>query len=165
MDALRFGKIIPPAVATIDRIASSIAAVGREDMFRRIASRLDPSARQVLERVLEVAPGQSRSLLFRFREYPPEATPTSLTDYDVQALKRFAPETRTAMLVCFLVEAHKSLLDHRLPCTSSTSRVSCAAAAMRSTSVIASFASAPGGESKRCCRPWRSYWSASPRIR
>ena len=32
--------------------------------------------------------------------------------YDVQALKRFAPETRTAMLVCFLVEAHKSLLDH-----------------------------------------------------
>jgi len=32
--------------------------------------------------------------------------------YDVQAVKRFAPETRTAMLVCFLVEAHKSLLDH-----------------------------------------------------
>jgi hypothetical protein len=32
--------------------------------------------------------------------------------YNVQALKRFAPETRTAMLACFLVEAHKSLLDH-----------------------------------------------------
>ena len=32
--------------------------------------------------------------------------------YDVQAVKRFAPETRTATLVCFLVEAHKSLLDH-----------------------------------------------------
>lgn len=32
--------------------------------------------------------------------------------YDVQALKRFPSETRTAMLVCFLTEAHKSLLDH-----------------------------------------------------
>ena len=81
MDALRFWKIIPPAVATIDRIASSIAAVGREEMFGRIASRLDPSARQALERVVEVVPGQSRSLLFRFREYPPEATPASLADY------------------------------------------------------------------------------------
>jgi hypothetical protein len=146
IDALHFWKIIPPAVATIDRIASSIAA-GREEMFERIVSRLDPSARQALDRVLEVQPGQSRSLLFRFREYPPEATPTSLSDYldryqeivslgvtgfdlsgtppaliehlaqltrryDVQALKRFAPETRTAMLVCFLAESHKSLLDH-----------------------------------------------------
>ena len=134
-------------MATVERIAASIAAVGREEMFGRIASRLDESARQTLERVLEVQPGQSRSLLFRFRESPPEATPASLVDYldryrelsslgvagfdlsgtppaviehlaqltrryDVQAVKRFAPETRTAMLVCFLVEAHKSLLDH-----------------------------------------------------
>ena len=134
-------------MATVERIAASIAAVGREEMFGRIASRLDESARQTLERVLEVQRGQSRSLLFRFRESPPEATPASLVDYldryrelsslgvagfdlsgtppaviehlaqltrryDVQAVKRFAPETRTAMLVCFLVEAHKSLLDH-----------------------------------------------------
>jgi hypothetical protein len=28
-----------------------------------------------------VQPGHGRSLLFRFREYPPEATPTSLADY------------------------------------------------------------------------------------
>ena len=91
-------------------------------------------------------PGKPRSMLFQFREYPPEATPGSLADYldryreittlgvadfdltgiplgviellekltrryDVQALKRFDPEARTAMLVCFLVEAHKSLLD------------------------------------------------------
>jgi TnpA family transposase len=147
MDALRFWKVVPPAVATIERIASSIGAIGREEMFGRITSRLDESTLQALERVLEVPPGQSRSLLFRFREYPPEATPTSLADYleryreitslgvgvlnlsgiptaviehlaqltrryDVQALKRFAPETRAAMLVCFLGEAHKSLLDH-----------------------------------------------------
>jgi hypothetical protein len=147
MDALRFWKIVPPAVATTDRIAAPIAAVGREEMFGRIASGMDLSARQALEQVLEVPPGQSRSLLFRFREYPPEATPASLADYldryqeiislgvagfdlsgvppgvvdhlaqltrryDVQSLKRFAPETRIAMLVCFLVEAHKSLLDH-----------------------------------------------------
>jgi TnpA family transposase len=147
MDALRFWQIIPPAAATIDRMAASIAAVGREEVFGRIAARLVPAARQALERVLEVPAGQSRSLLFRFREYPPEATPTSLADYldryqeilslgvasldlngvpaavldhlaqltrryDVQALKRFAPETRMAMLVCFLTDAHKSVLDH-----------------------------------------------------
>jgi TnpA family transposase len=147
MDALRFWKVIPPVAATVERIAASIAAVGREEMFGRIASRLDAVARQALERLLELQPGQSRSSLFRFREYPPEATPASLLDYleryreltglgvagfdlsgtppaviehlaqltrryDVQALKRFGPETRTAMLVCFLTEAHKSLLDH-----------------------------------------------------
>jgi TnpA family transposase len=81
MDALRFWRIIPPAVATVDRIAASIAAVGREEMFGRIASRLEQPAREALERVLEVQPGQSRSLLFRFRDYPPEATPASLADY------------------------------------------------------------------------------------
>jgi len=36
---------------------------------------------QALEQVLKVRPGQSRSLLFRFREYPPEATPACLIDY------------------------------------------------------------------------------------
>ncbi|MGI9070410.1 MAG: DUF4158 domain-containing protein [Bryobacteraceae bacterium] len=147
IDALRFWKVVPPVMATIERLAASLGAVGREEMFGRITSRLDQSTRQTLERVLEVQPGHSRSLLFRFREYPPEATPASLADYldryreitsvgvgvlnlsgtpsaviehlaqltrryDVRALKRFAPETRSAMLVCFLVEAHKSLLDH-----------------------------------------------------
>jgi TnpA family transposase len=147
MDALRFWKIVPPASATIDRVAATISAVGRDEMFIRIASGLDQSTGQSLERVLEIPAGERRSMLFRFREYPPEATPSSLVDYldryreitalgveafdlsgtppaviehlaqltrryDVQALKRFAPETRTAMLVCFLVEAHKSILDH-----------------------------------------------------
>jgi Domain of unknown function (DUF4158) len=49
MDALRFWKVVPPAVATIDRIAASIAAVGRDEMFGRLAARLDQSARQALD--------------------------------------------------------------------------------------------------------------------
>ena len=61
MDALRFWRVVPPAVTTVERIAASIAAVGREEMFGRIASCLDEPARQALERVLEVQPGQSRS--------------------------------------------------------------------------------------------------------
>jgi TnpA family transposase len=81
MDALRFWKIVPPAVATIDRMTASIAAVGREEMFGLIASRVDATARQALERVLDVPRGQHRSMLARFREYPPEATPASLADY------------------------------------------------------------------------------------
>ena len=34
--------------------------------------------------------------------------------YDVQALKRFSPPTRHAMLACFLTDAEKTLLDHVL---------------------------------------------------
>jgi hypothetical protein len=41
VDALRFWKIVPSAVANVGRIAASIAAVGREEMFGRITSRLD----------------------------------------------------------------------------------------------------------------------------
>ena len=147
LDALRFWKVVPPVIATIERTVASIAAAGREQMFGQIVSSLDASARQALEQVLEVKSGQSRSPLFRFREYPPEASAASLSDYldrygelsslgvadfslggtpseviehlakltrryDVQSLKRFAPETRTAMLACFLAEAHKSMMDH-----------------------------------------------------
>jgi len=34
IDVLRFWRIVPPALATIDRLAASIAAMGREQMYR-----------------------------------------------------------------------------------------------------------------------------------
>ncbi len=108
MDALRFWKVVPPAVATVQRIAASIAAVGREEMFGRIASRLEISARQALERVLEVQPGQSRSLLFRFREYPPEATPASLVDY----LDRYRELTTLGVAGFDLSGTPPAVIDH-----------------------------------------------------
>jgi hypothetical protein len=55
MDALRFWKIVPPVAATVDRIAGSVAAAGREQMFGQISSRLDPPTRQALEQVLEAS--------------------------------------------------------------------------------------------------------------
>lgn len=147
VDALRFWRIVAPAVSSLERLAASVAATGREEMFDRIASRLDETTRRSLEQMLEVAPGERRSALFRFKEYPPEASPASLLDYldrrhtleasgvtridlsgiplsvvehlaqlarryDAQALKRFVPDMRLAMLTCFLSEAQKSLLDH-----------------------------------------------------
>jgi hypothetical protein len=53
LDILRLWRIIPPADTTIHRIAASIAAAGREETFRRIASHLDDATRQALERVLD----------------------------------------------------------------------------------------------------------------
>jgi hypothetical protein len=108
MDALRFWKVVPPAIATVERIASSIGAVGREEMFGRITSRLDESARQTLDRVLEVPPGQSRSLLFRFREYPPEATPASLADY----LNRYREITSLGVGVFNLSGIPSAIVEH-----------------------------------------------------
>jgi hypothetical protein len=32
--------------------------------------------------------------------------------YEVSALRRFAPTKRYALLGCFLVESHKTILDH-----------------------------------------------------
>ena len=81
VDALRFWRIVAPAASTLERLAASIAATGREEMFARVASRIDDSTRRSLEQVLEVAPGERRSSLFRFKEYPPEASPASLLDY------------------------------------------------------------------------------------
>ncbi|MCZ6489269.1 MAG: Tn3 family transposase, partial [Acidobacteria bacterium] len=146
-EALLFWKVLLPPQSTLGRLVASVAATGRQEILERIAARISDPARKAFDELLKVAPGERRSSLFLFKQYPPEAKPASILDYleryqllqsagvsqidlsgillpvidhlsqltrkyDVQALKRFAPETRHAMLACFLVEAQKTLLDH-----------------------------------------------------
>jgi TnpA family transposase len=146
-DALRFWRIIPPSASTLNRLVASIAATGRQEIFDRIAARLNDSERQALDQLLPVGEEDHQSPLAQFREYPPEATGESILayiehhrllrspglreinlsgihphlayhlyqlarKYDAQALKRFAPATRYALLSCFVVETQRTLLDH-----------------------------------------------------
>jgi TnpA family transposase len=149
VDSLRFSRTILPPPATLERIVSSVAASGRQDILRRIAGRLTPVQRAAIDDLLLVGEGDSRSTLFQLKEYPPEACPaailtyversfllsslgvsqidlsgfsTQLVDhlsqlarkYDAQALKRFASDSRHAMLACFLADAQKTILDHAI---------------------------------------------------
>lgn len=146
-DVLRFWRVIPPAASTLQRLVASIAATGRQEIFDRIAARLNQPERRALDQLLQVSADDHQSPLAQFREYPPEATGESILTwierhrllrspglqeinlggfhphlvfhlhqlarkYDAQALKRFAPATRYALLSCFVVETQRTLLDH-----------------------------------------------------
>lgn len=146
-NALRSWKIILPSPSTLGRLTAAVGATGRQDLLERMASRVPESITQAIDTLLTVEEGAGRSPLFDFKEYPPEATPTTILSYldrcsrlesigvsqidlsgfsvplieylsqlarkyDVQALKRFAPATRHAMLACFVSDAEKTLLDH-----------------------------------------------------
>jgi TnpA family transposase len=146
-EVLRFWRVIPPAGSTLNRLIASIAATGRQEIFNRIADRLNAAQRQALDHLLQIGAGDAESPLAQFKEYPPEATSESILayierhqllrshrlheidlsgfhshlllhlyqlarKYDAQALKRFAPVTRYALLSCFMVETQRTLLDH-----------------------------------------------------
>jgi TnpA family transposase len=146
-EVLRFWRVIPPADSTVHRLVASIAATGRQEIFERIAARLNGPERQALDQLLQASEDSHQSPVAQFREYPPEATGESILvyiersrllrspglqeinlgefhphlvshlhqlarKYDAQALKRFAPATRYALLSCFVVETQRTLLDH-----------------------------------------------------
>jgi hypothetical protein len=77
-------------------------------MFARVASRIDDSTRCSLEQMLEVAPGERRSSLFRFKEYPPEASPASLLDY----LERHQTLTRSGVATIELSGIPPAVIEH-----------------------------------------------------
>ncbi len=80
-DALRLWRIVAPARSTLERLAASIAATGRQEILERIAARIPESSRQSLDALLEVAEGERQSGLQAFKEYPPEASPSAILDY------------------------------------------------------------------------------------
>ena len=80
-DILRFWRIIPPALSTLNRLVASIAATGRQEIFDRIAARLSAEKCQGLEQIILVGTGDHQSPLAQFKEYPPEATGQSILDY------------------------------------------------------------------------------------
>jgi TnpA family transposase len=77
-DALRFWKIILPSASTLERLAASVAATGRQEILERIAAHVADSTRKSLDALLEVAQGERQSGLMIFKEYPPEASPAAI---------------------------------------------------------------------------------------
>lgn len=80
-DLLRFSKTVLPPPATLERIVSSVAASGRQDLLRRIAGRLTEKQREAIDGLLQVGEGDGRSTLFQLKEYPPEASPAAILTY------------------------------------------------------------------------------------
>ena len=80
-DLLRFSKTILPPPSTLERIVSSVAASGRQEILRQVAARLTPAQREAIDGLLEVGESDSRSTLFQLKEYPPEARPASIRIY------------------------------------------------------------------------------------
>lgn len=80
-DALRLWRIVAPARSTLERLATSIAVTGRQEILERITARIPDSSRQSLDALLEVAEGERQSGLMAFKEYPPEASPAAILDY------------------------------------------------------------------------------------
>jgi hypothetical protein len=73
--------------------------------------------------------------------------------YDVQALKRFAPSGRYAMVACLMVDAHKTILDHVVTMHDQF-LTGFAGAATPLKSVSASFDAVPSRAWTPCWRPW-----------
>ena len=73
-DLLRFSKTILPPPSTLERIVSSVAASGRQEILRQIAARLTPEQREAIDGLLQVGESDGRSTLFQLKEYPPRPT-------------------------------------------------------------------------------------------
>jgi Domain of unknown function (DUF4158) len=147
IDQLRTWRVVLPVQSTIERLVASVAAGAQQNIFERISSELSLELKQALDELLQPHDGDSRSRLFRLKEYPPHASAPAILKYieryrlveeivanritlggvdsrmvdylaqlakryDAQALKRFAPVKRYALVACFWSRHEKTLLDH-----------------------------------------------------
>ncbi|MGE5602589.1 MAG: DUF4158 domain-containing protein, partial [Nitrososphaerales archaeon] len=143
---LRAWQIALPAPGTLERIVTSEVARATASLFETIATQVPDTLRMAIDLLLEVPEGDTRSSLFRLKDYPRSATAAAIKGdivrlrlieqllaqgvdlravdpkvirqlgqlgrrYDAGDLRRFAKPKRDALVVCYLVEARKSLLD------------------------------------------------------
>ncbi len=139
-------QVMLPSVSTLERIIASVLAHSTTELFESIANRLPEKLRIAIDLLVEVPAGDTRSSLFRLKDYPKSANAAvikgdivrlrlieellgnggALDDldpkivrqlgqlgrrYDARDLGRFAKPKRDALVVCYLVEARKTLLD------------------------------------------------------
>ena len=74
-------KVVLPAPSTLERLVGSIVARVQAEAFQRIRSRLPQTFCDKIDELLRVSAQDSRSLLFRLKEYPPESTPATILSY------------------------------------------------------------------------------------
>jgi len=80
-EQLRVWHIIPPASSTLERMVTSVAAYAQQEVFESIAQRLTPQTVQSIEELLQTKSGEQKSILFRLKEYPPEASAKAIRRY------------------------------------------------------------------------------------
>jgi TnpA family transposase len=80
-ELVRHRRVVLPAPATLERVVAIACARAREVIFQDVAITLSLDTTAMLDALLAAPEGSRRSRLFRFREYPPEATPQSIGDF------------------------------------------------------------------------------------
>jgi TnpA family transposase len=146
-DLLYAWQIVVPARSTLEALVASVTTHVQDEVYTRLTTGLTPALRQALDALLQVPPGEHRSMLFQLKEYPPEASPAVILRYmerfrflqtlgvgaidlhgvslpmiryladlakryDAHTLRRVPQAKRYALTACFLVEIHKTILDH-----------------------------------------------------
>ena len=78
---LRSWKVEIPGRSTLERHISNATASGAGRLWQRFLARLPSEFRDAIDRLLAVADGERHSMLFQFKQYPPEATPAVMLEY------------------------------------------------------------------------------------
>jgi Domain of unknown function (DUF4158) len=74
-------KVVLPAPSTLERLVGIVVARAQDEAFQRIRVRLSQTFCDKIDELLRVSAQDSRSLLFRLKEYPPESTPAAILSY------------------------------------------------------------------------------------
>jgi len=70
---LRGGRVMLPAISTLERIVGYVVKQTTADLFNKIAARLPEALRVNIDLLVEVPAGDARSSLFRLKDYPKSA--------------------------------------------------------------------------------------------
>jgi hypothetical protein len=70
---LRGGRVMLPAISTLERIVGYVVKQTTADLFNKIAARLPEALRVNIDLLVEVPDGDARSSLFRLKDYPKSA--------------------------------------------------------------------------------------------
>ena len=80
-DLLRSWRIVVPARSTLEELVASVTARAQDDVYSRIVTGLSSALQQALDELLHVPADERRSMLFQFKEYPPEASNAVILRY------------------------------------------------------------------------------------
>lgn len=77
-EKLYLDRIVRPAVTTVERLVGQVRTQTEEEIFSLIYAQLDPNLKFQLSKLLVVEEGEKFSQLQRFKEPPPQASPSAL---------------------------------------------------------------------------------------
>ena len=136
-----------PGPSVLERLVIRVCSTAHVALFKSIHHCLSPPLREAIERLLDPAEGDQRSMFYQLKAYPPSASISSIQHYlehytalanthleDVESpsidpafldylfklarrynandVKHFDEHKRYAMMICFLLESRKVILDH-----------------------------------------------------